>query len=24
MPAGLLDGQDEQNVANFVAKVAGR
>jgi mono/diheme cytochrome c family protein len=24
MPAGLLDGQDEQNVADFVAKVAGR
>src|SRR3954452_10196590 len=24
MPAGLLDGQDEQNVANFVARVAGR
>jgi mono/diheme cytochrome c family protein len=24
MPAGLLDGQDEQNVAQFVAKVAGR
>lgn len=24
MPAGLLDGQDEQNVAAFVAKVAGR
>ena len=24
MPAELLDGQDEQNVADFVAKVAGR
>jgi mono/diheme cytochrome c family protein len=24
MPAGLLDGQDEQDVAAFVAKVAGR
>ena len=24
MPAGLLEGQDEQNVAQFVAKVAGR
>jgi mono/diheme cytochrome c family protein len=24
MPAGLLDGQDEQNVAAFVAKAAGR
>ena len=24
MPAGLLDGQDEQDVAQFVAKVAGR
>jgi mono/diheme cytochrome c family protein len=23
MPAGLVDGQDAQNVANFVAKVAG-
>jgi mono/diheme cytochrome c family protein len=24
MPAGLVDGQDAQDVANFVAKVAGR
>jgi mono/diheme cytochrome c family protein len=24
MPAGLVDGQDAQNVADFVAKVAGR
>jgi mono/diheme cytochrome c family protein len=24
MPAGLVDGQDAQDVADFVAKVAGR